>query len=168
MHETYTDAQGHTQTRTRVESGWTRIAGDEQSIPFYLKDDTGVIRIVPQGAKINGISTFNETCSPKDALYFGKAPGQEIANSTHRRRFQETALPLHTMLYVMGQARERQDVVAAEIAFDDDAPMFLISTRTEKQVSTGYGLCALFCIVLGARCAVGGARLGGRFRNGGG
>ncbi|MDO8578459.1 MAG: hypothetical protein Q7R50_04695 [Dehalococcoidales bacterium] len=44
------------------------------------------------------------------------------SNSTHRRRFHETALPLHTMLYVMGQARERQDVVAAEIAKDKNGP----------------------------------------------
>jgi hypothetical protein len=43
---------------------------------------------------------------------------------------------------VVGQARERQDVVAAEIAYDRNAPMFLISMRTEKQVSgTVYHQC---------------------------
>ena len=41
------------------------------------------------------------------------------------------------MLYVVGQARERQDVVAAEIAADRHAPMFLISTRSQQQVSSG-------------------------------
>ena len=35
------------------------------------------------------------------------------------------------MLYVMGQARERQDVIAPEIASDRNAPMFLISTRSQ-------------------------------------
>ena len=35
VHETYTDAQGHTQTRTRTESGWTKVDGDSQSVPFY-------------------------------------------------------------------------------------------------------------------------------------
>ncbi|MDH4270145.1 MAG: E3 ubiquitin ligase family protein, partial [Dehalococcoidia bacterium] len=50
VHETYTDAKGQTHTRTRTESGWTKVAGDSQSIPFYLKDDTGVIRVVPEGA----------------------------------------------------------------------------------------------------------------------
>lgn len=106
VHETYTDAQGHSATRTRTESGWTKVAGGGDFIPFYLKDDTGIIRVVPEGATINGITTFNETLSPNDAFYFGKGPQREIANSTHRRRFRETALPLHTMLYIMGQARE--------------------------------------------------------------
>jgi hypothetical protein len=156
VHETYTDSKGHTQTRTRTESGWSRIAGDSQSIPFYLKDDTGVIRIVPEGATINSVNTFNETCSPNNALYFGKGPEREIANSTHRRRFRETALSLHTMLYVMGKARERQDVVAAEIAYDKNAPMFLISTKTEKQISTGYGRWFWFWLILGLGTAIGG------------
>jgi len=155
--ETYTDSKGHTQTRTRTESGWTKVAGGSQSIPFYMKDDTGIIRIVPEGAKIHSIKTYDETASRSSSLYFGKGPEHEIANSTHKRRFHETALPLHTMLYVMGQARERQDVVAAEIAYDKNAPMFLISTQTEKQVSAGYGRWFWLFLVLGLICAIGGA-----------
>jgi len=154
--ETYTDAKGHTQTRTRTESGWTKVAGDSQSIPFYLKDDTGVIRIVPEGATIHSITVFNETCSPNSDLYFGKGPAQGVPDSTHRRRFHETALPLHTLLYVMGQARERRDTVAAEIAYSKNAPMFVISTRTEKQLSTGYTLWFWVWVILGLVVTVGG------------
>ncbi|MFC1846842.1 LemA family protein [Chloroflexota bacterium] len=157
VHETYTDAKGHTHTRTRTESGWTRVAGGGQSIPFYLKDDTGVIQVVPEGAAIHGIKVFNETCSTNDDLYFGKGPKREIANTTHRRRFHETALPLHTTLYVIGQARERTDIVAAEIAHDKNAPMFLISTRSEKQLSTGYLRWFWFWLILGLAAAIGGA-----------
>lgn len=155
--ETYTDAKGHTQTRTRTETGWTRVAGDEKSIPFYLKDETGVIRIVPDGAEIKNIATFNETCSPSSPLYYGKGPSAAIANSTHRRRFHETAIPLHTMLYVMGQTREREDIVAPEVARDKNAAMFLISTRTEKQISSSYSRWFWFWTVLGAILALGGA-----------
>ncbi len=154
--ETYTDSQGRAQTRTRTESGWTRVAGGNEAIPFYLKDDTGLIRVVPEGAKIHGIETFDKTCSPNDDLYYGKGPTRQVPNSTHRRRFHETALPLHTMLYVMGQARERQDVVAAEIAQSKDAPLFMISTRTEKQISTGYGRWFWFWLILGLCAAIGG------------
>ncbi len=157
VHETYTDAKGHTQTRTRTESGWTKVAGGSQSIPFYLKDDTGIIRIVSEGATINSITVFNETCSPNNALYYGKGPAHSVANSTHRRRFHETALPLHTMLYVMGQAHEREDVVAPEIAYNKDAPMFVISTRTEKQISTSYAFWLWFWLILGLGVAIGGA-----------
>ena len=81
VHETYTDSNGHTHTRTRTESGWTRVAGGNNSIPFYLKDDTGIIRIVPDGAAINNITTFNETCTPNDELYFWKGPANQIARS---------------------------------------------------------------------------------------
>jgi hypothetical protein len=154
--ETYTDSKGHTMTRTRTESGWTKVADGSESIPFYLKDDTGVIQIVPDGAKIHNIKTFDETASRSSPLYFGKGPQHEIANSTHKRRFHETALPLHTMLYVVGQARERHDVVAAEIAHDKNAPMFLISTQTEKQVSSGYVRWFWGLVVLGLICAIGG------------
>ena len=153
--ETFTDAKGSTQTRTRTESGWTKIAGDNQSILFYLKDDTGVISIVPEGATIQGITVFNETCSLNSDLYFGKGPAQGIPDSTHRRRFHETALPLHTMLYVMGQAQERRDAVAAEIAYSKDAPVFLISTRTEKQLSTGYMLWFWVWVLVGLGVGIG-------------
>jgi hypothetical protein len=153
---TTTDSKGHTTTSTHTETGWTSVAHGVESIPFYLKDDTGILRIVPEGAKITGNSTFNQTCSPGDALYFGKGPAAQIANSTHRRRFSETALPLHATLYVMGQARERQDIVAAEIARDKEAAMFLISTRTEKQISSGYHRWFWFWLVLGLGVIVGG------------
>jgi hypothetical protein len=147
--ETYTDAQGRTHTRTRTESGWATVASGGQAAPFYLKDDTGVIRILPENASIEGNTTFDQTCSRDNALYFGKGPEREVANSNHRRRFRETAIPLHAMLYVMGQARERQDVVAAEIACDKSAPMFLISTRTEKQVSARFGRWFWLWLILG-------------------
>ena len=39
---------------------------------------------------------------------------------------------------MIGQARERQDLVAAEIAKDPHAPLFLISTRSEEQVRSSY------------------------------
>jgi len=151
----YIDAKGRPQTRH--ESGWTTVASDNQSVPFYLKDDTGVIRILPEGATINGITTFDETVKRDNALYYGKGPARAVPNSDHRRRFRETAIPLHAQLYVMGQARERQDIVAAEIADDKDAPVFLISTRTEKQVSAGYGRWSWFWLVLGFVVAIGGA-----------
>ncbi len=154
--ETYTDAQGRVQTRVRTESGWTKVAGGKESILFYLKDDTGVIRIVPDGAEIGAVTVFNKTCSPLDALYYEKGPAGAIANSTQRRRFYETILPLHTMLYVIGQARERQDVVAPEIAKDKNAPMFLISTRLEKHSSASHTWWYWLWLVLGLFAAAGG------------
>jgi hypothetical protein len=145
---------------THRESGWTTVAKGEQITPFYLKDDTGVIRVVPQGAKIEDKEIYSETCKRKDPLYFSKGPSNEIANSDHQRRFIETAILLHANLYVMGQAREREDIVAAEIAKDKSAPVFLISTRTEKQISSGLGGGFWAFMILGLLAAAGGILFG--------
>jgi len=154
--ETYTDSQGRRQTRTRHESGWKSVANGGEMVPFYLKDDCGVIRIVPDGAKIESLSVFSETCDRSDPLYYGKGPEHAVSDSDHRRQFTETAIPLHSQLYVMGQARERSDIVAAEIAQDASAPMFLISTRTEEQVRSGLRWTFWGLTILGMILFVGG------------
>ncbi|MEK7270455.1 MAG: LemA family protein [Planctomycetota bacterium] len=133
-----TDSQGRSQTRTRHESGWTSVASGGETIPFYLQDDEGAVRVDPEGAKIEAQSVFDETCGMGDPLYYGKGPPGAVSNSDHVRRFHESAIPLHAPLYVMGQARERRDAVAAEIAADPSAPIFLVSTRAEKAVSRGF------------------------------
>ena len=151
---TYVDSKG---VQSRTESGWTEVAKGGENPPFYLKDDTGVILIVPDGASIHGVLTFDRTCGAADPLYFAKGPLAATANSTHQRRFKESALPLHVALYIMGQARERKDMVAAEIAHDKCAPLFIISTKTEKQISTSYVWWVWLWLVLGLLCALGGA-----------
>ena len=152
--ETYRDAQGRSQTRTRHESGWTTVAEGREAPAFYLRDDTGTIRILPTGAQVEALSVFDRTCTPAEALYYGKAPVGAVANSDHRRRFAETAIPLHAALYVMGQARERTDVVAPEIAAAPEAALFLISTRTEQGVRAGYGRWSVAWTVAGLLAAL--------------
>jgi hypothetical protein len=132
--ETYTDSKGNMRTRTRVETGWTTVGSGGEMIPFYLQDEEGAVLVRPEGADLHPATVFSRTCGMFDPLYYGKGPAGAILNSTHRRRFTETAIPLHARLYVMGQSRERADVVAPEIAHDKDAPMFLISTKSEEQV----------------------------------
>ena len=95
-------------------------------------------------------------------MYFSKGPLREIANSDHERRFVETAVPLHACLYIMGQARERQDIVAAEIAKDKKSPMFLISTRSEKQISSGLGIWFWGWLVIGLLAIAGSVWLSNR------
>ena len=139
VEETYTDNEGKTQTRTRHESGWSTVGDGGEMIPFYLRDDTGVIRVDPQGAKIEPVQLFEQQVGDGDPLYYAKGPPQAISDSDYRRRFVEVGLPLSVSLYVVGQSRERRDVVAPEIARDPKAPMFLITTRSEKAVESGMG-----------------------------
>lgn len=140
--ETFRDAQGRTRTRQKTETGWKTVARGGRAIPFYLMDDAGLVRIQPEGAEIHAVAVFDETCRPRDALYYAKGPQTAIAHSDHRRRFVERAIPLHAPVYIMGQARERDDVVAPEIAASEHAPVFVISTRTEEQIASGHaGAC---------------------------
>ena len=148
---------GKSQTTTRTESGWKQVASGGDSQPFYLKDDTGAIRILPEGANIHNNTVFNQSVRPNDPLYYGRGPAGAVANSTFQRKFTEHALPLHAGLYVMGQARERQDIVAPEIAKDKTAAMYLISTQTEKQISSGYSIWYWVLFSLGLLFALGGA-----------
>jgi hypothetical protein len=157
--ETYTDSKGKSQTRTKHESGWTTVAQGGESSAFYLQDDTGTVLVRPEGAKIEPAGLYDQTCDRSHPLYYGKGPPQAVANSDHRRRFVETGLPLHAPLYLVGQARERTDVVAPEIAADKEAPMFLISTRSEEKVRAGLGRGAWALALLGGLAFLGGFAL---------
>ena len=135
--ESYTDSNGKPQMRTRYESGWTSVGSGSEITRFYLRDDCGVTLVRPEGAKLEPSELFDQTCGRGDPLYYAKGPAQAVGDSDHRRRFTEQGIAEHARLYVMGQAREREDVVAPEIAADGNAPMFLISTRSQEQVSAG-------------------------------
>lgn len=147
--ETYTDSNNKPQTRTRQESGWKTVAEGGEAIPFYLQDDTGVILVRPAGAKIDTAAFFSETVGRGDQLYYAKGPAGSIPDSDHRRRFVERGLPLHEPLYVIGRARERDDLVAAEIAAAPAATIFLISVRSEEKVKSTMGRWAWLWGILG-------------------
>ena len=148
--ETSTDSKGNVVTKTKVESGWTTVADGGGAIPFYLRDESGTVRVCPAGAKIESRTVFNVTCGTDSDLYFGLGPNRIIANSTQRRRFTEQAIQLHEPVVVVGQSRVRDDLPAPEIAADPSAPLFLITIRNEKQVLGSYRWARVFFLVLGS------------------
>jgi hypothetical protein len=154
--ETSTDNEGHTHTTTRTESGWKTVAQDGDVQPFYLQDDTGLLLVRPDGAQIEPVTVLQTTCGTGDPLYYGKGPESSIMDSDYRRMFIERAIPLHRPIYVMGHARERQDMVAAEIAVEPTEPAFLISIRTKEQVSSGLGWAFWGWLIFGFVLAVAG------------
>jgi hypothetical protein len=154
--ETYTDSKGRSQTRTRQESGWTTVAESGEMTDFYLQDDTGPVLIRPSGAKIEPAGFYHETCARGEPLYYGKGPQEAVPDSDHRRRFVEAGIALHAPLYIVGQAREQAEVVAPEITADLEAPMFLISTRSEEKVRAGLGRKAWALWALGGLAVLGG------------
>jgi hypothetical protein len=154
--EQESDGKGGTRTVTRRESGWTTVASETESTPFYVQDDTGSILVRPEGARTEAQGVLDQTCSPFDPLYYGKGPAGGIMDSDHVRRFTESVIPLHAPLFLVGQARERKDIVAPEIAADPNASDYLISVRTQEQVSSGLGWQIWLFFFLGAITAPGG------------
>ncbi|NDE99253.1 MAG: LemA domain-containing protein, partial [Verrucomicrobia bacterium] len=55
----------------------------------------------------------------------------------------------------MGQASEREDAVAAKIAADPSAPLFLISTRSEEEIRSGFAWAYWGWLLLGTLLLVG-------------
>lgn len=153
--ETSTDKNGKSHTRTRHESGWKTVAHGGEMQDFYLRDDTGIVLIRPDHAKLEPQTLFEQTVTRDHPLYYAKAPDSAVANSDHRRRFVERGIALHAPLYVVGQARERTDVVAPEIAHDPAAPVFIISTSTEKAVQSRLAIGSWVCWALGLVAAAG-------------
>ena len=144
--ESYTDSKGHRRTRHRTRSGWKTVDSGGDSLEYFdLQDDTGSIRIRPHGADIDATRVFSHTCGRGDPLYYGKGPPGSIMHSTGRRSFTEHAIPVDAQIYVMGHARQRQDIVAAEIAEDVDTPTYIISTASEKNVARGKALTFWLC-----------------------
>jgi hypothetical protein len=136
--ESYTDSKGNRRTRTVVETGWDTVASGGEQTPFYLRDDSGHILVRPDGMEVEGTGVFSFTCTPGHPLYYGKGPAGSVMGSTDDRCFTERAIPIHANIFVMGAARERRDVVAAEIAHGSEARFSLVTMASEDSVASGY------------------------------
>ena len=148
--ETYTDDEGRTKRRMVTCYGSDEIASGEKEGGFYLRDETGVVWVDPQGAPIETTCLFSEEASRGDALYYSKGSRRAVEGSTGERTFEEHGLLVGTPLFVRGRASERRDVVAAQIKPAAKTDIFIITTRTAKAVSAEWREAARFWGVVGA------------------
>ena len=152
--ETYTDNEGRTRTRRVLRSGWTTIAGESLYQGFYLKDDFGYVWVHPKGSDYDTLSLFEEYTYRGQALYV-MGPDDEIMDSTGRRRFYESGIPVGTELFIRGRASERPDIVAPQIVEDPLAEMFIITYRKEKDISSGKATAYVLWNLVGLVTAMG-------------
>jgi hypothetical protein len=146
--ETYTDSKGNRRTRTVTKTGWDTVASGGEGQAFYVRDDTGQVLVRPEGAKIETLCIFDETCSRGEILYYAKGPDGSVNGSTGTRRFTENAIPLHATIYAVGTAREREDVVAPELV-KADGEEFILSCRGEEAVTRGLAIGSWFAWAAG-------------------
>ena len=157
--ETYrTTRNGRTVTRTR--RVWRTIASNAWQTPFYLRDETGAVRVDPNGANVETKLLLYQTLTRSRPEFYAWAGGaREAFNSCGRRRFREVGIPLHSDVYVLGRSRLRTDAVAAEIAADPEERTFLIA-QTEQNARNSQSFLEKCCWVwayLGCVVIVGGA-----------
>ena len=152
--EVYTDNEGRTRTRRVLRSGWTTIAGESLYQGFYLKDEFGYVWVHPKGSDYETLSLFEEYTYRGGALYV-MGPDEEISDSTGRRRFYESGIPVGTELFIRGRASERPDIVAPQIVEDPLAEMFIITYRKEKDISSGKATAYVLWNLVGLVTAMG-------------
>jgi hypothetical protein len=150
----YTDSRGRTSTRQVLRRGWTTIASDSIYKGFYIKDEFGYVWVHPKGADCETLTLFNETTHRGESLY-SMGPDDSIMDSTGRRRFYESGLPISTPLFVRGRASERPDIVAPQIVEDPLAEMFIITYRKEKDISSGKATAYVLWNLVGLVTAMG-------------
>jgi len=108
--------------KTRHESGWTNYSQRRAAYPFYLKDDTGVIRIIPMVPKYRIRKYLIKPAGCSDPLYFSKALCGKSRTPTMSGRFVGNCRPASAGWYVMGQGRERLGIVSAEMRQRQKSP----------------------------------------------
>jgi len=155
--ETYRDEKGNTKTRQRWETGSTTVASGGEQIPFYVKDESGVVLIRPDGATIEARANVLISCDPSHPAYYGKGPDLVIADSLQRRTFTEEIIHLHAPVFVAGRARERHDMRLSRYRLMELTRMFLISVRDEKQIGGGYAFASWAWGIAGLVVAAAGA-----------
>ena len=94
--------------KTRTSSGWKTVASGGV-ITSFIEDDTGALRVNPEGAELTQNLSFGYSCRRQRPTGKGL---RAISNSTGHRRFREHTIQVNDAL-VMGQARVR-GVVAPE------------------------------------------------------
>jgi len=155
---TSTDSKGKTTTRVVTDYGSDVVASGGEQTALEVDDGTGRIRVQWDGAKIEQQKIFGETVDINSPLYYGKGPDGSVSGSDGVRTFSEEGIVMGTPLYIVGYAREREDVVDVEIARGGRkgtatdgavARIFLISTRNEAAVTSGHGVAGWIFAIIG-------------------
>ena len=139
----------------RITHNWERVKSDEESIPFFVEDETGKVKILPDKAKIEARSLGEKFIgrgeSPDDSI-MGKI-FNFVSNDNYKA--EESALSLGLQVYIYGQAVKTSEGMAIQKGEGD----FIISYKTEEQVEKSVGRSATVLKVLGYLGIIGGIAL---------
>ena len=107
---------------------WRRVAQNSSFTPFWVKDETGRVKVYPEGAKIEA-PEVDERLIHEESNY---PVIQSFLNLVKgfSSRAKEKALFLNTPVYILGEAMQGEK----EMVIQKGRFPFLISYKSEKQV----------------------------------
>lgn len=164
--EEYYETNPQTKKRERkIRQGSDTVSSNSRSVPFNVRDDTGVILVNPKEANIDGekvVDRFEpETSVRGGSISFGgftlnlSGGSSGSGRRTLGYQFNETILPLHRNVYVLGAASDSSGQLMIQKPKEKGKP-FIISLKSEEELlktatsgMTWSRVGAIACIVIG-------------------
>ena len=134
------DAEGRVRTGTRT--GTATVASNTQSVPFSIRDTSGMITITPNGAAIDGrkvVDRYEPAGGASNTLRIGTfqfSPSARSGRKVLGYQYSEQIIPLDARVYVIGEATDREGNLAVGKPADSEKP-FILSMRSEEEVTRG-------------------------------
>lgn len=134
------------------EIAWETIEEGENKQFFYLRDETGRVRVDPTGAEFHPHLAVEKRCEAGHSLYErGPAPAE---NATGRRRYREEHIAVGQEVYVLGTAGAHENLAVPEICAGDGDQPFIISTTDESGLVSKFRAYATGFLFLGTLMAI--------------
>jgi hypothetical protein len=163
--ETYwdTDSNGNREQRTR--RGSDSVAHNVRSVPFYVDDGSGKIRIRPDSAQIVAEKVFSQFQPGEvqgNVLSFGgftfNLGGLRIGSGGSRTlgyRYEEEVVPVGRDLFILGEAAD----AGGELAITkpgDKKHKFIISVKSEEELIRSTSTAITILLICGLIAGAGG------------
>lgn len=142
-YETDEDGNEHRKTRWRTRQGSDTVASNRQQIDFWVEDESGRIKIDPDGANletVKAIDQFQPADNDATELSFmgfninvGGTTGQRRTLGYH---FEEHLLPLDRKVYVLGEVSDSSGELKIKKPTEKDHK-FVISLKSEEEMIAG-------------------------------
>jgi len=139
--KTVTDSEGHHHEETV--RGSETVQSTERSVRFTIKDTTGVVHVVPDGAKFITERSFSryEHSEPQGGrlnlggmtINLGVFSPLAHGRRTIGYRYEEESIPVGRSLYILGEANDKEGFInITKPTSNKDA--FVISVKSEEEL----------------------------------
>ncbi|HUV07248.1 MAG TPA: E3 ubiquitin ligase family protein [Spirochaetia bacterium] len=138
-----TDSNGN--RTSRVQRGSEAVASNARSVPFFVEDATGKVKVDPAGASFvaeKSLSRFDSGDPQGTTLRIGgfSLSLQGLSLAANRRtlgyRYEEDAVPVGREIYVLGEAIDSGGELRI-VKPKEKATKFIVSLKSEEELERG-------------------------------